>query len=270
MFTPGPAGSPTITITSGPDNGATVTDGNADYIFTVSDASSTVMCSLGDAAATTTSLYSCTSPQNFSGLPDGNYAFEIDAGNSFGTSTIMTDFMATLATPTTTGGGGSAPRQTTSPSTDDGNGQIVGSSPTAPSGAGSNAGGPPSGNTVIPTSDQPAIPEGTGSTAPANTSPSTQITEPTVSNSSGGSALVPTGVPVTTDAGIPNTGVDTGSSSDITPAASIASATPVAAAAASSGGGIPGWVWAVILLVILAALLWWAYSAGTSTDNPRV
>ena len=79
--TPAATSTPVVAITGGPADGSTIASGSdADFTFTVSDPSAFVACTLNSGS------YGCSSPQDFTGLPDGSYVFSVSAGNSFGTS----------------------------------------------------------------------------------------------------------------------------------------------------------------------------------------
>lgn len=271
---------PVITITSGPDEGAT-TSGDVTFEFTAPFASST-MCDLEGAGATTTSFYACGSPQSFS-LPTGSYVFTVQAGNQFGTTTASRAFNADASLDTgggdtgdedtgttvvhhrSSGGGGGfqeyhGPVVIQNPAyvsdRDNGSSDVADAGTTGEGGSGD-------------LSDFPVVITPVASAAGAGSSGSAAAG----AGASGGS--------LASAAGAGGTGTVGGSVTIDENAVTTASATPAttddlngtattinpSAAAAASGVSFPAWAWFVLALVLLAALLYWAYRASVSYDT---
>jgi hypothetical protein len=255
--TPPDTTAPVVTITSGPENGSTVTStSTVTFQFSVDDASSTVRCFLGDATSTSTDSYECGSPQNFT-LPDGSYLFRVSATDtSNNTASSTRTFTMTLATSTATSTATTTP-ETTPPASSGGGGgggsgggggggQIVGSGPTSPQGSNGSIIPTTGGGSVIPT-----VPTTPTLTTPAPTTPT---------NTTGGTG----GVVVTNDGALV-AGAATEEPVDTTPVVTpigMSGNTELGAAAANSGFNLPAWVWFILAALILAGLVWWAVRAA--------
>lgn len=257
---------PSITfIDPSPADGSTVSTSSVVFAFTTNDASSTTRCSVVGTSSLD-SFYSCGSPQSFS-LPNGAYRFAVEAtdtsNNAASSSRVFTVVIATSSTPADTG--------TPSGGSGGGGGGSTASTPpkSVESGSGSAIGGPPAGHAIIPTVGSPVVivpstptPTPVVATTPTNTGTmSVNNPPPTVSQSSGGSALVPTASPSTATPGTPDTGTDTStntstSATDNTPL--VPNTGDLSAAAAQAGTGIPGWAWLVLAALVLIAIGVWA------------
>ncbi len=293
---------PVITFTDpSPAQGATVntasdtaTTTGFTFAFSVDDASSSVKCSIvGSAEAD--SFYSCGSPQTFSGFPVGSYRFSVQATDTatnvatssrtftiaMGTAAATTTPPAATTTPSTTpatnSGGGSQPQPNGGGSAPQSGGgtQIVGSSPTAPSGNSStpNASGFFNPNLIIPIPPNPPLVPSGSPTLSGNTSGSGSVSAaaPTAPRLASGSTsrtatlaragTNPTAA-VTTPA-VPTSTVAAAEPTTITPAPGIPN-TAGQTAAAGDTGSIPSsvWLWSAIVVLVLAAVGWLFYRAA--------
>ena len=264
-----------------PANGSTVASTTSlSYYFTATSGATT-MCTFKDVADMgTTTAFACGSPVTGLGVTPGNsYQFAVTAsmsGSSASASRTVT--VSTTSAPTTPpadNGSGGGSTQTTSPSTapashEGGIGSAIGGPESghavlpgqpAASGSGSTS-GTPTGNAVIPTvpTQTQSNTGTTGSVSTGQTTSPSSGTGPVVSQSSGGSALVPT------TPGTPNTGSGDASVSDDQ---SITSPTTtdesfgiptssLGAAVATTDTGIPGWVWLVLAGLVLIGVGVWA------------
>jgi hypothetical protein len=82
---------PDTTIDSGPGS---TTDGTADFAFSSNEAGSTFECKLDGPGATTGSFASCTSPQSYPSLADGDYTFSVKATDTAGNTDASPDTKA--------------------------------------------------------------------------------------------------------------------------------------------------------------------------------
>ena len=93
---------PETTIDNGPGS---VNDGTVTYEFSSDDANATFECKLDGPGATTGTFEACTSPKEYTGLADGEYAFSVkatDAANNTDASADTDTFTIDQTAPTTT------------------------------------------------------------------------------------------------------------------------------------------------------------------------
>lgn len=258
---------PTITITSGPEEGSTSATSSVAFAFEALNASST-NCSLAGVGEEA-EPYECGSPQSFT-LPDGSYVFTVEAvAGTSSASTARTFSIDAEAAGTTTEDTDEDEPEEDSANTNDNGGRSGGggfkryNTPVVVTGA--TIAGEDSGSSqdVGGAGDLSDFPAYITPVAPAPVASSQATPRPARTVAAIPAAQAQVGGTLEEDQNIPTTTA----TSSMPSAIGTSTLGAAAAAAAGSAATVPTWVWFALAIVLLAALLYWAYRSSTEYET---